>query len=132
MIGTSVAARSGVGIRAKKLERMSAFGREWPLGLKADVAAARQLRDSRATWSATGAKLAFVRNIAQDDWAIFSIGLPSATRPLLGRLFQDTHYVQIVRYRATIRAWTFVMEANHGYRNCEIFRCREGIWIYPA
>jgi hypothetical protein len=70
------------------------------------------------------AKLAFARNIAQHALAIFVLACLSATRPFPGRSFQDIHYFEVVRYRATIRAWSFDMEANHGYRNCEILRCR--------
>ena len=67
------------------------------------------------------AGLAFSRRMPQDAPAILVLACLSATRPFLGRSFQDTHYIQIVRPCAPIRAWNFVMEANHGYRNCEIF-----------
>lgn len=62
------------------------------------------LADRVAPWSAKRTGLAFACNMAQHAGAIFVLACLSATRLFLGRSFQDIHYIQIVRYCATIRA----------------------------
>jgi len=70
--------------------------------------------------------LAFGCNIAQATVAIYVLACLSATRPILGRSSQDTHYYQIVRNTPDLRVVFLIWRPNMATGTVKFFNVAKG------